>query len=209
LENVSSESVESLDGSVASSKSNLNADFAIAAALIDQGKTQQAIELLAQLIDQYPEQTVLYSNLASLQAGNGKLDAARLTLLRGIKSDPKFAQLFAGLQKVQGALAANAYNIALASDEDPIAAVDLPLFATLKGSINETQQTIPEDQQKALLTEQYSETPDELLEVKQPDATTKQTPQTELERAAASSSPTSNLITPGLVDQVIDTPLTN
>ena len=102
--------------------------FAQAQEFITQGHNQAAIDSLGVLINERPSQAELYLNLAALYAGNGQLELARVTLMRGLKADRKYASLFAGLQKIHGVLAANAYKAAMDEKGGVISRLELPLI---------------------------------------------------------------------------------
>lgn len=122
--------------------SKLQFAFQTANEAIRQGDSEAAMRVLVELIAQYPELPEPYANLASLQAANGKLAAARATLLQGLQTDKTYAALFSNLQKIQGALAANAYTSALVDQGEAIATVALPVLENigLLNVLNKEQQ---------------------------------------------------------------------
>lgn len=115
------------------SSANSEAQMALqaASAAIRQGDSESAMSILVSMIAEYPELPEPYANLASLQAGNGKLAEARAILLQGLQTDKAYAALFSNLQKVQGALAANAYTSALTDQAGAITSVTLPMLETI------------------------------------------------------------------------------
>lgn len=119
-------------GGDAISLKQLKEGFSQARQAIDSGNSQAAIELLGELIEQHPKQVEPYVNLASVYAAEGELALARQTLMRGMQANKNYAMLFTNLQKVHGALAANAYQTALAESgetiSDAVDAVDLPII---------------------------------------------------------------------------------
>lgn len=124
--NSSSVSIES-----GSASSEIRLAFQTANEAIRQGDSQSASSVLVSLIDQYPALPEPYANLASLQAANGQLADARATLLQGLQANKGYAALFSSLQKVQGALAANAYRSALADQGEAIIEVALPVLENI------------------------------------------------------------------------------
>ncbi|NND00194.1 MAG: hypothetical protein HKN85_08430 [Gammaproteobacteria bacterium] len=99
---------------------------------LSQGDQQMAIAELQKLIEKYPDQVEPYINLASIQASDGKLELARQTLMQGLNANENYATLFTNLQKIHGALAANAYQTALAEQGEAISTVELPLIPTIE-----------------------------------------------------------------------------
>lgn len=101
--------------------------FQIAKQAQHSGDLETAKSQLVKLIAEYPELPEPYINLASLQASIGQLTEARVTLLKGLKANKNYAVLFQNFQKIQGALAANAYRTALADRAETITRMDLPV----------------------------------------------------------------------------------
>ena len=114
-----------------SASSEIHGAFRTANDAIRQGDSQSAMRVLVRLITQYPELPEPYANLASLQAADGQLSEARATLLQGLQANKGYAALFSNLQKVQGALAANAYRSALADQGEAITEVALPVLENI------------------------------------------------------------------------------
>ncbi|MFT5612069.1 MAG: hypothetical protein ACI9WC_000615 [Arenicella sp.] len=111
-----------------SASSEIQLAFRTANEAIREGDSASARSVLVQLTTEYPELPEPYANLASLLAADGQLSEARAVLLQGLKARKGNAALFSNLQKVQGALAANAYRSALADQAKPITQVALPLL---------------------------------------------------------------------------------
>jgi hypothetical protein len=111
-----------------STGSEIQLAFQTANEAIRQADSEFAKSVLVQLIAEYPELPEPYANLAALLAADGYLSEARATLLQGLQARESYAALFSNLQKVQGALAANAYRSALADQAKPITQVVLPLL---------------------------------------------------------------------------------
>ena len=111
--------------------SEIQLAFQTANEAIRQGDSQSAMSVLVRLIAEYPELPEPYANLASLQAADGQLPEARATLLQGLQAHKGYAALFFNLQKVQGALAANAYRSALGDQGSVITEVALPVLENI------------------------------------------------------------------------------
>ncbi|MFT5138195.1 MAG: hypothetical protein ACI8XV_003245 [Arenicella sp.] len=111
-----------------SAGSEIRLAFQAANGAIRQGDSASARSVLVQLTTEYPELPEPYANLASLLAADGQLSEARAVLLQGLQAHKGYAALFSNLQKVQGALAANAYRSALADQATAITQVTLPLM---------------------------------------------------------------------------------
>ncbi|MBX2849765.1 MAG: hypothetical protein KTR16_15685 [Acidiferrobacterales bacterium] len=99
---------------------------------------QKAEKSYLDLIETLPNAIEPYINLSAVYAATNRMDEAREILLVGVNANPNFAQLFANLQKIHGALAAEAYRAALASDEDAellvktgTLEIDLPMLDSL------------------------------------------------------------------------------
>ena len=99
---------------------------------LNQGDAKAAISELDALIKKYPQHVEPYINLASIYASKGQLEQARKTLLNGLNADQSYATLFTNLQKINGALAANAYQAALAEEGEAIEEVELPLVDAIE-----------------------------------------------------------------------------
>ncbi len=118
---------------------DLKQRFANANALIESRRFDQAVHELDSLIADYPTTPELYANLGSLYASNGQLELARKTFKNGIEVNRKAGVLFEGLQKVHGALAANAYKKALDAtppDTKP-EGVSLPMAESVETTLDQ------------------------------------------------------------------------
>ena len=93
-------------------------DFEEANTALQTGDIAKAKELLAALIQRQPGLLEPYINLASAQAMSGELELARQTLMQGLNANENYGALFDNLREVHAALAADAYQMALA--EDPL-----------------------------------------------------------------------------------------
>ena len=100
--------------------------------LTAEGDTAGAEALYQQLIQDYPRMVEAYVNLAAVYAGDGRLDQARQRLTEGLNANEDYAVLYASLQKVLGALAANAYREALVENTETRLNLDLPVMPSLR-----------------------------------------------------------------------------
>ena len=133
-----------------SSISAVNADqgrFDRARQLSANGDTEAAMGIYREMIGANANAVGPYINLAALYAQNEQLDMAQRTLTQGLNADENYATLFASLQKVLGALAANAYQDALEKEGEKIAAVQLPQVDSLISSANNGAELLALQQQ--------------------------------------------------------------
>ena len=79
-------------------------------------RTEDAIELLTSLSEQFPELPEPHNNLAVLFASQGKYDEARVELEMAVRAYPDYATAYQNLGDVYAALAAQAYDKALRLD---------------------------------------------------------------------------------------------
>lgn len=93
----------------------LEQQFQQASTLKAEGEGNQAAQIYQKLIVDYPKVVESYINLAKIQAEEGDLEKARVTLTSGLKANENVAVLYANLQQVHGAIAANAYHKVLDS----------------------------------------------------------------------------------------------
>jgi tetratricopeptide (TPR) repeat protein len=82
----------------------------------DLGKTNEAIEVLKGLTEDYPELREPYNNLAVLYASQGRYDAARNALEMAIRAHPGYATAHENLADIYAKMAAIEYDKALALD---------------------------------------------------------------------------------------------
>ena len=94
------------------------AQFKQATEFVQNQQWQKAEALYLELIEKLPLAIEPYINLSAVYAETDRMDEAREVLLIGVKANPNYAILFNNLQSIHGALAAEAYRIALASDEE-------------------------------------------------------------------------------------------
>ncbi len=118
--------------------SSVRLKFEQARRAANSGNTRSAIRIYQELIGSNKKLVEPYINLAALYAQTNQLDLAQQTLTQGLNADDNYATLFASLQRVLGALAANAYKDALEQGGDKIAALKLPSVSTL--AENDVQQ---------------------------------------------------------------------
>jgi Flp pilus assembly protein TadD len=80
------------------------------------GKTDEAIETLTQITQDYPELPEPYNNLAVLYAGKSQFDQARATLEMAIRINPSYATAHENLGDIHARLASQSYSRALQLD---------------------------------------------------------------------------------------------
>ena len=107
-------------------RNEMQKSFDRARTAIINSENKTAINILTNLINEHPSYAELYINLASAYAANGQFNEAKDSLVSGINLDKKSSIIYANLQKVHGALAANAYQRALLDKSDPIDSLILP-----------------------------------------------------------------------------------
>ncbi len=93
--------------------------FLAARDLQQQGEAEQAIQRYQALIETAPGLLAAYNNLAVIYASQGKLDAAREVLQRGIRARPEFATLYDNLNAVFLELSRKDYGHALRLEVKP------------------------------------------------------------------------------------------
>lgn len=90
--------------------------FAYGLVLADQGKTAEAIEVLTQITQDFPELPEPFNNLAALHAARGELEKARLALENALRALPTYSLAHENLGDVHLRLAARSYEQAGVSD---------------------------------------------------------------------------------------------
>ncbi|GHA10203.1 hypothetical protein GCM10008090_19710 [Arenicella chitinivorans] len=137
--------VASAFANVAIAQSSPAVSLVDVAAQIDAGQWRAAERNLQAMLKADPSRLEYYVNLAALYARQGKLNQAKVSLQQGLQADQHAAMLWAGLQRINGALAANAYQRALDKNEPDLAlkAVQLPVVRTL-ASETRSEIAIPE-----------------------------------------------------------------
>lgn len=100
----------------------------------DQGKTNDAIEVLKGLTEDYPELPEPYNNLAVLYAAQGRYELARNALEMAIRAHPDYATAHENLGDIYAKMAAIEYDKALALDnKNTTAQTRLRLIQTMLG----------------------------------------------------------------------------
>lgn len=106
-------------------------DFHAAVRLIDQGRPDEARELLRRLVEKDPQASEAWNNLAVLEATNGDLEAARQALRMALETR-QFSQVaLRNLDRVVGRMAREAWDSALASGKGPNSLPTLELVRTV------------------------------------------------------------------------------
>ena len=119
------------------------------AAQIEAGQWRAAEQSLQTMMQSDPSRLEYYINLAAVYARQGKLIQAKATLQQGLQAHQQAATLLAGLQRINGALAANAYQRALDKNAPDLAlkAVQLPVVRELSVSQNQRVSTVQQEVQ--------------------------------------------------------------
>jgi tetratricopeptide (TPR) repeat protein len=91
--------------------------FTLSVALSEARLDDEAIRVLEQVIEDYPELTEPYNNLAVLHARRGAMDQARAALETAVQRNPMHAIAFENLGDVYAALAARSW--ARSAEIDP------------------------------------------------------------------------------------------
>ena len=85
--------------------------------LSEQSKVAEAIQVFADLTNDYPELPEPYNNLAVLYAGQGEYEKARLALEMALRANPRFATAYENLGDVYARMAGQAYDKAYGLDK--------------------------------------------------------------------------------------------
>jgi len=101
---------------LANNPKNAQARFLKGLILGDMGKTDEAIEVLKGLTEDYPELPEPYNNLAVLYASQGRYDAAGDALKMAIRAHPDYATAHENLGDIYAKMAAIEYGKVLALD---------------------------------------------------------------------------------------------
>ena len=100
----------------------------------DMGKTNDAIEVLKGLTEDYPELREPYNNLAVLYASQGRYEAARDALEMAIRAHPDYVTAHENLGDIYAKMAAIEYDKALALDsKNTTVQTRLKLIQTMLG----------------------------------------------------------------------------
>lgn len=116
------EALAALDVALKSQPRDPRLRFAYALVLGDQGRAVEAIDVLTQLTQDFPELPEPYNNLATLHAQRGDLDKARLALENAIRALPGYSLAHENLGDVYLRLAARSYEHSQAADRNNAAA---------------------------------------------------------------------------------------
>ena len=101
---------------LASHPKDAQARFLKGLILGDLGKTNEAIDVLKGLTEDYPELREPYNNLAVLYASQGRYEAARDALEMAIRAHPDYATAHENLGDIYAKMATIEYDKALALD---------------------------------------------------------------------------------------------
>lgn len=119
---------------LASNPKDAQARFLKGLILGDLGKTNEAIDVLKGLTEDYPELPEPYNNLAVLYASQGNYQAARNALEMAIRTHPGYATAHENLGDIYAKMAAIEYDKALALDSrNTTAQTRLKLIQTMLG----------------------------------------------------------------------------
>lgn len=105
--------------------------FSLANTQLSRGETNAAVSALRALIEDYPNFVEPYVNLASALAAQGELEEARLILADAAKANSSTNTLFASIDRLHGALAAQAYRQALENTPQRETRAELPIIEEL------------------------------------------------------------------------------
>jgi len=122
--------VEQARTDVAARPRDVVAHFTLSVALGEARQDDEAIRVLEQVIEDYPELTEPYNNLAVLHARRGAMDLARAALETAVRRNPAHAIAFENLGDVYAALAARSW--ARSAEIDPARTGALTKLALLR-----------------------------------------------------------------------------
>ncbi|MDJ0889690.1 MAG: tetratricopeptide repeat protein [Gammaproteobacteria bacterium] len=108
---------ERLDAFMAQHPQDTDARFLKGLLLVKAGRTEDAVEVFAELAREFPELPEPHNNLAVLYAADGNYEQARESLLVAINTHPSYATAHENLGDLYAKMAAAAYDSALALDE--------------------------------------------------------------------------------------------
>ena len=105
--------IERADRYLAGKPKDAQMRFLKSVLLADGGRPAEAIALLQQLVQDYPELAEPHNNLAALHAAGGDYGKARVELEETIRLNPAYAPAYENLGDVQVMLATQSYSRAL------------------------------------------------------------------------------------------------
>jgi tetratricopeptide (TPR) repeat protein len=109
--------LESADLYLAKNPKDAQARFLKGLILADQGKTNDAIAVFAELTEDYPELPEPYNNLAVLYAAQADYERAKNSLEMAIRTHPSYATAHENLGDIYAKMASQAYDKALQLDK--------------------------------------------------------------------------------------------
>jgi tetratricopeptide (TPR) repeat protein len=124
-----------LDTHLADHPRDSRARFLKAIILAKQNRTQEAIEVLTMLSEEFPELPEPHNNLAVLYAGQGRYEDARRELEMAVRAYPDYAVAHQNLGDIYATLAAQAYEQALRAD---------PNNSVARAKLEEIRKLLPE-----------------------------------------------------------------
>lgn len=142
-------------------QSDLERRFNLALRHVDAKRWGQAETAWRSLLESYPQDQVLYINLAAVLAQRGKLEQARETLLLGIDQRTASAGLYKALSQVHGALAASAYSKVIDGAKTDVAPAPLALpvirHLAAPSEPSRSHAVVREERQKDALVQKLTE----------------------------------------------------
>ncbi len=124
-----------LDTYLAERPRDSRARFLKGVILAKQNRTQEAIEVLTMLSEEFPELPEPHNNLAVLYASQGRYDDARRELEMAVRAYPDYAVAYQNLGDIYATLAARAYEQALRAD---------PKNSAARAKLEEIRKLLPE-----------------------------------------------------------------
>ena len=111
------EAVQSVDAFLATRPGDADARFLKGLILVQQERTEEAIEVFTKMTEDYPQLPEPYNNLAVLYAAADDYEKAREALLVAIRTHPSYATAHENLGDLYAKMAAVAYDRALVLDQ--------------------------------------------------------------------------------------------
>lgn len=110
----SAQALELADKLLASRPKDAQLRFAKGVILAELQRSGEAVDVFAQLTQDFPELAEPYNNLAAVHAARGEYDAARAALEQALRSNPAYATAQENLGDIYALLASRSYAKALA-----------------------------------------------------------------------------------------------